>query len=112
MPSTIWEKMRDEEVRLDKDEIEGLFAAKVAAAKKKEEEDDVEGEGVPGVPRKKRLVILLSARRSQTIGVLLSHLKIPHDDLRKAIMSLDTNKLQTNFVVQLMKLLPTDQEIA
>ena len=112
MPSTIWEKMRDEEVRLDKDEIEGLFAAKVAAAKKKEEEEDVEGEGVPGAPRKKRLVILLSARRSQTIGVLLSHLKIPHDDLRKAIMSLDVNKLQTNFVVQLMKLLPTDQEIA
>jgi hypothetical protein len=33
-------------------------------------------------------------RRPQTIGVLLSHLKIPHEDFRKAIMALDTRALQ------------------
>ena len=65
-----------------------------------------------GGPRKKRVVILLSANRSQTIGVLLSHLKMPHEDFRRAITSLDTRTLQPNFVVQLMKLLPTDQEVA
>ncbi len=65
-----------------------------------------------GGPRKKRVVILLSANRSQTIGVLLSHLKMPHEDFRRAITSLDTRTLQPNFVIQLMKLLPTDQEVA
>jgi hypothetical protein len=69
-------------------------------------------EDVQGGPRKKRVVILLSANRSQTIGVLLSHLKMPHEDFRRAITALDTRTLQPNFVVQLMKLLPTDQEVA
>jgi len=69
-------------------------------------------ENVQGGPRKKRVVILLSANRSQTIGVLLSHLKMPHEDFRRAITALDTRTLQPNFVVQLMKLLPTDQEVA
>ena len=69
-------------------------------------------QAMQGGPRKKRVVILLSANRSQTIGVLLSHLKMPHEDFRRAIKSLDTRTLQPRFLVQLMKLLPTDQEVA
>ena len=38
-----------------------------------EGQDDLVG---PNGQRKKRVVILLSANRSQTIGVLLSHLKV------------------------------------
>jgi hypothetical protein len=72
---------------------------------------DGETEGLGG-KRKKKLVILLSANRSQTIGVLLSHLKMPHEDFKRAITSLDARTLQPNFVVQLMKLLPTDQEVS
>jgi len=37
---------------------------------------------------------------------------MPHEEFRKAITALDTRTLQPNFVVQLMKLLPTDQEVA
>ena len=99
---------------MDTEEIEELFATKAVKAiggeganRGEGEEDDAVGTG----PRKKKVVILLSANRSQTIGVLLSHLKIPHEDFRRAIMGLDTRTLQPNFVVQLMKLLPTDQEV-
>jgi len=117
LPLTAWGvplTRRDEEVKLDTEEIEELFATKAVKAiggeganRGEGEEDDAVGTG----PRKKKVVILLSANRSQTIGVLLSHLKIPHEDFRRAIMGLDTRTLQPNFVVQLMKLLPTDQEV-
>jgi len=112
---TIWESMKDEEVKIDKDELENLFAAKTLAKEAttdEAQEGDDAALGQPGGLRKKRVVILLSANRSQTIGVLLSHLKIPHEEFRRAIMALDTRTLQPNFVVQLMRLLPTDQEVA
>ncbi len=72
------------QVKLAKDELEALFEAKVfakGADKDGEgadgEADDGTGGGPGGGPRKKRVVVLLSANRSQTIGVLLSHLKAP-----------------------------------
>jgi hypothetical protein len=104
--NTIWEKMRDEDVQLPFDEIEELFQTKAVAKVGAKAGDaggagaEEEGEELPGGGRKKKVVILLSANRSQTIGVLLSHLKIPHEDFRRAIMSLDTRTLQPNFVVQ------------
>lgn len=113
VPGTIWEKIKDEEVPLPLDEIEEIFAAKqVKDIKKAAEEAEEEGEEGEGGTRKKKVVILLSANRSQTIGVLLSHLKMPHDEFRKAITSLDVTKLQPNFVSQLLRLLPSDQEVA
>ena len=114
LKGTIWEKMQDESVNIDKNEIEALFAMKesgkiaIKAGKETNEDEEVG----PNGQRKKRVVILLSANRSQTIGVLLSHLKVPHEEFRKAIMTLDTRTLQPNFVIQLMRLLPTDQEVA
>jgi hypothetical protein len=103
--NTIWEKMRDEDLTLPFDEIEDLFQTKAVAKVGAKAGDaggnaEEEGEELPGGGRKKKVVILLSANRSQTIGVLLSHLKIPHEDFRRAIMSLDTRTLQPNFVVQ------------
>jgi hypothetical protein len=38
--------------------------------------------------------------------------KVPHEEFKRAIMTLDTRTLQPNFVIQLMRLLPTDQEVA
>jgi hypothetical protein len=77
---TVWEKMKDDEVDIDKDEIELLFAMKESGkagvkdpSGAGEVGDDLVG---PNGQRKKRVVILLSANRSQTIGVLLSHLKV------------------------------------
>eukprot|EP00960_Hanusia_phi_P016471 485427-Hanusia_phi.AAC.1 len=105
--------MKDEDIALELEQVETLFGVKVIAKDVQKVlsvtsqllEDDLDPSNNAG-PRRKKAVILLSANRSQTIGVLLSHLKIPHDDFRKAIMSLDTRTLQ------LMRLLPTDQEVA
>ena len=77
---TVWEKMKDDEVDIDKDEIEILFAMK-ESGKPGVKDPSGAGEGGddlvgPNGQRKKRVVILLSANRSQTIGVLLSHLKV------------------------------------
>jgi hypothetical protein len=113
--TTIWETMEDESVMIRKEEIEQLFEAKVSAAKgseKGEKGADDEHTTLSFGPRKKRVVVLLSANRSQTIGVLLSHLKISNEEFKHAIMQLDTKALNPNFVVQLMRLLPTDQEVA
>jgi hypothetical protein len=106
--------MQDETVKIRREEIEDLFEVKVSSKSVEKGEKDTEGEqaGISFGPRKKRVVVLLSANRSQTIGVLLSHLKIPHEEFKHAIMQLDTKALNPNFVIQLMRLLPTDQEVA
>jgi hypothetical protein len=36
---------------------------------------------------------------------------VPHEEFKRAILTLDTRTLQPNFVIQLMRLLPTDQEV-
>ena len=114
LKDTIWENMKDEQVDIDKDEIERMFAMKESGKAVGPKESAGDGDDVvgPNGQRKKRVVILLSANRSQTIGVLLSHLKVPHEEFKRAIMTLDTRTLQPNFVIQLMRLLPTDQEVA
>ena len=81
LKDTIWEKMKDEEVDIDKDELEKLFAMRETGKgglDKKDPSGADEGDDLvgPNGQRKKRVVILLSANRSQTIGVLLSHLKV------------------------------------
>ena len=75
--TTIWEKMQDDQVQLRREEIENLFEAKVSAKNldKGDKDGGDELETLSFGPRKKRVVVLLSANRSQTIGVLLSHLK-------------------------------------
>jgi len=67
--------MKDEEIGLEIEQVETLFGVKVVA-KDLHKDDDLDSSNNAG-PRRKKAVILLSANRSQTIGVLLSHLKIP-----------------------------------
>jgi hypothetical protein len=110
------EEQKAGEMQLDTAAIEELFAAK-AVTKKEEAPADgpaasaPKGFGMP-VAAKKEVISLIDPKRSQAIEIAISRLKIPHEQLKEALLNCDESILTIDRLSSLIPSMPTTEELS
>ncbi|KAI9209295.1 formin family protein [Polychytrium aggregatum] len=104
---TIWSALDDQVVHdTMKDtynEFEELFAAKEIKVKEKEASRE-------SVATKQ--ITFLDPKRSQNINIMLKAIKLNASTVKAALLECDTEILQRHILVELLKFIPTDEELA
>eukprot|EP00835_Amoeboradix_gromovi_P003388 NODE_222_length_13951_cov_0.396982.p1 type:complete len:1016 gc:universal NODE_222_length_13951_cov_0.396982:1079-4126(+) len=100
--STIWKDIDDEKVRpmLNWVDFEDLFENLQKDKKQKEDKDD-----------KPKELKLIEGKKSQNLSILLKNVKLPIQDIRKALFTVNTAVLSVEVIGQLLKFVPTKEEI-
>lgn len=90
------------------DEFEDLFAAKdakdITATKRM-------GDARSQVDLKAQEISFLDSKRSQNCNIMLKAIKIPIQEIRSAVNAVDTNTLPRHILSELLKFVPTDDEL-
>lgn len=103
--NTLWSELNQQpdEDALDEDDFLSAFAAKKPTAKlvpKKKEQQE----------QQLSTVKLLEAKRSYNIEIAISRIKLSHEEIRAAIVSMDENTLGDDEIATLAKFAPTSAE--
>lgn len=61
--------------------------------------------------KKERNIQILDLKRANTVGILVSRLRMPPSDVVASILALDESKLSLDNTRALLKLAPTDDEV-
>ncbi|PAV60507.1 hypothetical protein WR25_25519 [Diploscapter pachys] len=107
---TVWDGIEDEKLykQLDLSEIEQVFAASSSHSD--------EAESVLGTisrRNKETSVTVIDPRRFQNCTIMLSKLKMSHREIYHALISMDEKgKIPKDMIEQMLKFLPTTEEIA
>ncbi|KAJ3031043.1 Diaphanous [Rhizophlyctis rosea] len=124
-PNSLWKSLADkpnaeEKLRKDKldlKELEGLFGVvgsvgaekgKGAGKGGKEREEKEEGDVAGG---KKGAITILPAKRSENIAIMLGRIKLPFDQLRAAIIEMDTNIITEGTAKSFLTAVPAAEEV-
>ena len=84
LPGSLWVTRPDVVIDIDPDEIEGLFRVRVGKKKR----------GPPNPKKSKPLPItLIDPNRALCCGIAMGHIKLPVEDLMKALVACDPRKL-------------------
>ena len=101
---TVWEHVKEqgEQVEIDGELFETLFAQKAAPK--------------PALSRgasssSSACVALLDPKRANNISIILSRLKMPFEEMRRAIVEVDMEALPHESVTALLKCAPTAEEV-
>jgi hypothetical protein len=98
---TIWSKIDDENVDLDFGAFEGAFGKQT----KKQSSSPK-----PKKPSKPKKVSLVDPKRQQNCGIALARFRMPYEQIKRAIVDVDTQIINRDRVESLLKLLPTEDE--
>lgn len=113
---TLWKDlgMGDEEYLpvLD-DEFEDLFAARegLALGMKKSGTIQSSMDGLANLTATSKEITFLDSKRSQNCNIMLKAIKLPIHDIRQAVNQVDTNILQRHILAELLKFIPTEDEL-
>ncbi|KJE91529.1 DAAM1 protein [Capsaspora owczarzaki ATCC 30864] len=109
---TVWIDLDDSKVfaQLDVDEFETMFSAYQKTGK--DDGGDAADDGSStAAPAKPKELSVIDGRRAQNCAILLSRIKLSHDELKEAIFACDTEKLNKDLIEQLLKFVPAPDEI-
>jgi len=93
-------------VNLDLSSLEEMFGKK--EEKKKEEDPNA---AAAKKPAKESLTTFVDAKRLQNIGIFLQTFKLPHREIKEAILMLDDNVLTLENTQKLVANLPEAEEV-
>ena len=65
----------------------------------------------PEAPKKRETIEILEPRKQYNIAILLGHLKLPHEEIKRAVLSMDETTLSEAHVKQLLLYAPDHKEI-
>ena len=97
LQDTIFFDISDDDIQLNIKLLEEHFSiknSKFTPAKKKEKQ-----------------IKILDFKRANTVGILMTRLKIPPEEIISAMLSFDESKLSLDNTRSLYKLAPTDDEV-
>ncbi|KAI9139325.1 formin homology 2 domain-containing protein [Paraphysoderma sedebokerense] len=122
---TLWKSIDDDPIhkKMDYTEFEELFSAYqkkekdgIGASSENMSPSSAGTEGsmtnLSAEPAKPKEIRVLESRRSQNCTILLKTIKMSSADLKKAIFAVDTKVLPKETITELLKFIPTDDEIA
>lgn len=118
VPGTIWTELDETNLYLtiDLNEIDKLFSAyqKNGLLVDGVSIEDLRNLGSTlGRGHRNKVISVIDSRRAQNCTILLSKLKMPNEDITKAIMSMDARaNFPTDMVEQMLKFTPTPEERA
>lgn len=108
LSNSIWMKndivTKLEQVDFDTDELENLFAAK-----KKDEEDSGIKKETKAIAQK---ITFVEPKKAQNGAIVVSAMRMKHEDIRNAIMNLDDELLTQDQIKALKEIAPTADELA
>lgn len=104
--STVWMKLDDSHAELDVDEMEWMFRKNPADTLKKLDEKKTEK-----VLTQPKEVLLFDPKRQQNVSIAIARFKMSSEDIKKAIYSLDSQKLGSEVLNVLISISPTLEEI-
>ena len=99
---TIWEKLDDTKININKDSLELKFSQKSKTEKKPETKKEI---------TKNKKLSLLQPDTIRKINIVLNKLKFSTTDIPDLIETMDTNKLTTNVCELLIQIMPTNEEV-
>ena len=99
---TIWEKLDDTKININKDSLELKFSQKSKNKKKPETKKEI---------TKNKKLSLLQPDTIRKINIVLNKLKFSTTDIPDLIETMDTNKLTTNVCELLIQIMPTNEEV-
>ena len=102
IPGTIWEKLDDTKININKDSLELKFSQKSKTEKKPETKKEI---------TKNKKLSLLQPDTIRKINIVLNKLKFSTTDIPDLIETMDTNKLTTNVCELLIQIMPTTEEV-
>ena len=102
IPGTIWEKLDDTKININKDSLELKFSQKSKTEKKPETKKEI---------TKNKKLSLLQPDTIRKINIVLNKLKFSTTDIPDLIETMDTNKLTTNVCELLIQIMPTNEEV-
>ena len=113
---TIWEKLNDSKVIIDKNEFENKFYDP-----RKKKDENLKAENIfknavgqiiaPKIETQKKISIL-PADRSRNISLVLKKLRLRNEDIVKSIYELNEEILDINIIESLISINPTEAEIS
>ena len=99
---TIWDKIDDTKININKDSLELKFSQKSKTEKKPETKKEI---------TKNKKLSLLQPDTIRKINIVLNKLKFSTTDIPDLIETMDTNKLTTNVCELLIQIMPTTEEV-
>jgi len=97
--STVWEELDDSKISLDVKELEENFSKQTV--KKKQEPTDTQ----------KVTVSLVDPKEQQTVGIVLTKLRMTELEIKYALLSMDVAKLNLETLLSLRKIAPTNEKV-
>lgn len=106
---TVWDAVRsDPPVEVDASLLTELFSVQPAAGPVK----PVAGVGRAAAPAAGGgALVLLDAKRANNIAIILSRVRLPFDEMRAAVLSLDKEALPSDAVAALLSCVPSPEEL-
>ena len=104
---SLWIKLSDDKVKIDPDEFEALFGQKAKAAGQSRI-SVVEKESAAS---KRDVVHLVDPKRAYNVDISLARLRMSHAHIHDAILSLDQKVLDGDVISQLIKCVPTPEDV-
>jgi hypothetical protein len=117
IPGTVWKSLDDGVIhkKMDYNEFEELFGA---FQKKDKEIDKTESRAnlasmasSDNLAQEAPKISVFDSKRSQNINILIKSMKLTSDDIKRAIYNIDLKVLTPHVISELMKLVPTQDEI-
>lgn len=102
IPGTIWEKLDDTKININKDSLELKFSQKSKTEKKPETKKEI---------TKNKKLSLLQPDTIRKINIVLNKIKFSTTEIPDLIETMDTNKLTTNVCELLIQIMPTTEEV-
>lgn len=109
LEGTIWPEMKDDKVKLDLDVLESKYQHLEA---KSATDGKTTPNGAAAAAKEKEKVHIVDGKRQQNVGIGVSKLRIPTNELITAIIKLDETILSMDRTKVLVDMCPTDDEIS
>lgn len=106
---TIWKDLTDEDVAIDTEELEKIFAQKTRTNADTASKNELAS--APKLQKKKKQEIkIIDAKRSQNVTIGLSRFRMSNEEIYDAIVFMDETKLDLDQIQKLVNFVPTDEE--
>lgn len=104
--STVWVKLNDSNVKLDLGEMEWMFRKNAVDTLKKEDDTKKKKENTSTSQQ----VLLLDPKRQQNVAIAIARIKMPPSEIKKAILNVDTDLVNSETLNVLIQTAPTLEE--
>ena len=105
LPGTIWEKVHDEKISLDREELENLFGRKPASNPQSKP-----GANMTSTILRVEKTKIIDANRSKNVALILGKIKLSNTSLVNALYECDDRILTLSNIESLLSAIPTESE--